>query len=121
MNDFVNLIQLIQTTRNRALSAVNSELVNLYWQVGQYVSMRLEKANWGDGTVVELAQYIQKHHPEMKGFDKNNIYRMCRFYESYKDALIVAPVVLKIQQSDNEPKTIVAPLVPQLQDTSLDL
>ncbi len=51
MNDFVNVIQLIQTARNRALSAVNSELVNLYWQVGQYVSMRLKKATWGDGTV----------------------------------------------------------------------
>jgi len=90
-------------------------LVNLYWQVGQYVSQKLEQANWGDGMVVELAKYIQKHHPEIKGFDKNNIYRMCRFYESYKDALIVAPVVLQIQHPDNEAKTIVAPVVPQLQ------
>lgn len=116
MNDFVGLIQLIQTARNRAMRAVNSELVNLYWQVGQYVSMRLEKSTWGDGMVAELAKYIQKHHPEIKGFDKNNIYRMCRFYESYNDKLIVAPLVLQIQSVDNESKTLVAPVVPQLQE-----
>jgi hypothetical protein len=102
MTDFLNLIQIIQRARTRALSAVNSELVNLYWQVGQYISMRLEKAIWGDGMVAELAQYIQKHHPEIKGFDKKNLYRMCQFYQFYKNLSIVAPVVRQIQDSDNE-------------------
>ena len=115
MNDFLNLIELIQRARTRALSAVNSELVNLYWQVGQYVSMRLEQATWGDATVVELAQYIQKHHPEMKGFDKFNLYRMCRFYEAYKNSPIVAPLVPQLQRPDNKDDIIVAPVVPQLQ------
>jgi len=114
MNEFLQIVRLIQTTRFRALSAVNSELVNLYWQVGQTISMRLEKATWGDGMVTELAQYIQKNHPEIKGFDKVNLYRMCRFYETYKDTLIVAPVVLQLQNNKNEPNVIVAPLVRQL-------
>ncbi len=114
MNDFLQIGQLIQTTRYRALSAVNSELVNLYWQVGQTISTRLEKATWGDGMVAELAEYIKRNYPEIKGFDKNNIYRMCRFYDAYKDLSIVAPVVRQIQKSDNEAVTIVAPLEPQL-------
>ena len=116
MKDFLQIIQIIQTARNRALSVVNSELVNLYWQVGQYVSQKLEQSNWGDGTVVELAKYIKKHHPEIKGFDKVNIYRMCQFYETYRDLSIVTPVVRQIQQSDNESITIVAPVVQQLQN-----
>lgn len=116
MKDFLQIIQIIQTARNRALSVVNSELVNLYWQVGQYVSQKLEQANWGDGTVVELSKYIQKHHPEVKGFDKKNLYRMCQFYQTYNDMLFVAPVVRQIQQSENESTTIVAPVVQQLQN-----
>jgi len=115
MNDFLQLVQLIQTTRYRALSAVNSELVNLYWQVGQYVSTRLEKATWGDGTVAELAGHIKKHHPEIKGFDKINIYRMCQFYGAYKELSIVAPVVRQLENTDNNVNTIVAPVVQQLQ------
>jgi hypothetical protein len=93
MNDFIQLIHLIQSARYRAISAANSELVNLYWQVGQYVSIRLEQASWGDNTVSELSQYIQKHHSEIKGFDKKNLYRMCQFYQLYKDTQLVAPVV----------------------------
>jgi predicted nuclease of restriction endonuclease-like (RecB) superfamily len=121
MNDFSNIVQLIKIAHNRAIAAVNSELVNLYWQVGQYISLRLEKATWGDGTVKELAQYIQKHHPEIKGFDKKNLYRMCRFYQTYSNLLFVAPAVLQIQQADNESDKIVAPLVRQLPDTPSDL
>lgn len=118
MNDFLQIVQLIQTTRYRALSAVNSELVNLYWQVGQYVATRLEKASWGDGTVVELAEYIKRNYPEIKGFDKKNLYRMCLFYQTYSKLLFVAPVVRQIQEPDNESVTIVAPLEPQLPESS---
>lgn len=121
MNDFVQIVQLIQATHYRALSAVNSELVNLYWQVGQYVSTRLAKATWGDGAVIELAHYINKHHPEIKGFDKKNLYRMCQFYQTYNELLFVAPVVRQIQQPDNESKVIVAPVAPQLQEPSSGL
>ena len=121
MNDFLQVVQLIQGTRGRAMEAVNRELVNLYWQVGQYVSGRLEKATWGDGTVKELAQYIQKHHPEIKGFEKFNIYRMCRFYQAYRDMLIVAPVVTLLQPSENKLDTFVAPVARQLEDTLSDL
>jgi predicted nuclease of restriction endonuclease-like (RecB) superfamily len=116
MDNFATIIKLIQNARSRALSTVNRELVNLYWQVGQYVSLRLEKATWGDGTVVELAQYIQKHHPEIKGFDKKNLYRMCQFYQTYCNELFVAPAVRQIQNSDNEENTIVLPVVRQLDD-----
>ena len=116
MNDFLNVIRLIQTTRNRTLNAVNSELVNLYWQVGQFVFMRLEKATWGDGTVAELAKYIQKHHPEIKGFDRINIHRMCRFFSTYKDLPIVAPAVQQIQVIDNKEDILVVPAVQQLEE-----
>lgn len=118
MKEFSQIIQIIHSARNRALSVVNSELVNLYWQVGQYVSKRLEKSMWGDGTVAELAQYIQKHHPDIKGFDKKNLYRMCRFYETYNNVLFVAPVVQQIQMQDNEDALIVAPVVRQLEEDS---
>lgn len=118
MNDFLQIVQLIETTRYRALSAVNSELVNLYWQVGQYVATRLEKASWGDGTVAELAAYIKRNHPEIKGFDKKNLYRMCHFYQTYSKLLFVAPLVRQIQNIGNEPLIIVAPLEPQFPESS---
>jgi predicted nuclease of restriction endonuclease-like (RecB) superfamily len=120
-NDFLQVISLIQTARYRAMNSVNSELVNLYWQVGQFVSMQLKKATWGDGTVNELAQYIQKHHPEIKGFDKKNLYRMCQFYQTYNDIQLIAPLVRQSHQSENMATLIVAPVVRQLNETVNDL
>ena len=38
--DFDEVIGLIQAARSRAFSAVNQELVGLYWQVGEYLTFR---------------------------------------------------------------------------------
>ncbi len=116
MNEFSQIVSLIQSTRNRAMYTVNSELVNLYWQVGHYVSEKLGNTSWGEGTVIELVNFIKNQHPDIKGFDKKNIYRMCQFYQLYKESPIVAPVVRQLQKSVNLNNTIVAPLVRQLQD-----
>jgi hypothetical protein len=43
--------------------------------------------------VTELANFIQKHEPEIKGFSDKNIWRMKQFYESYKDFPKLAPLV----------------------------
>ena len=35
---FFDIIQLIKQSRANALKAVNSELINLYWNIGEYIS-----------------------------------------------------------------------------------
>ena len=46
---------MIQAARGRALAAVNTELIDLYWRVGEYISRKLETAAWGEGVVEALA------------------------------------------------------------------
>jgi hypothetical protein len=38
------------------MQAVNTQLIDLYWQVGAYISQKLEQAEWGDGVVTQLAE-----------------------------------------------------------------
>ncbi len=84
-NPFSDIIQLIKQSRTNAIRAVNSELINLYWSIGEYISKKLEIAEWGDSVVIESARYIQQHEPEIKGFSDKNLWRMKQFYETYKD------------------------------------
>jgi hypothetical protein len=42
------------------VKAVNKEMINLYWNVGQYISNQVLNATWGDKTVDDLAHFIQK-------------------------------------------------------------
>jgi hypothetical protein len=79
---FSDIINLIQQSRNNAIRAVNTELVNLYWNVGAYIKQKLSIAEWGDKTVDELAAFIQRNNPELKGFERRGLYRMVQFYET---------------------------------------
>jgi predicted nuclease of restriction endonuclease-like (RecB) superfamily len=119
MNEFSQIVSLIQSARSLALYTVNSELVNLYWQVGHFVSEKLGNASWGESTVVELTNFIKNRYPDIKGFDKKNIYRMCQFYQLYKDAPNVAPVVRHLQDADSQYHVNVAPVVRHLHEEEI--
>ena len=84
-NNFIEIIQIIKQSRENAIKAVNAELINLYWNVGMYISNKLKHADWGDKTVADLSAYIQHNNPELKGFNSRGLYRMIQFYESYPE------------------------------------
>jgi hypothetical protein len=48
-DDFNVIKQLIDAARQRAVQAVNTSLIELYWQVGKTISLKIEQAEWGDG------------------------------------------------------------------------
>ncbi len=81
---FAEVVEMIQTARGRALAAVNTELVDLYWRVGEYISRKIETATWGEGVVESLARYIQRRHPAIRAFTRRNLFRMRQFFEAYK-------------------------------------
>jgi len=80
---FREIIGLIAAARRRAFQAVNTELIELYWRVGQFISRKLESAVWGEGVVDELASYIKRYHPEFGGFTRASLFRMRQFYDVY--------------------------------------
>lgn len=100
-NRFTDIILLINLSRTNAIKAVNNELINLYWNVGEYLSSKLIKSEWGDSVVSELAKYIQQNEPEIKGFSDKNIWRMKQFYESYKDFPKLSSQLREISWSHN--------------------
>jgi predicted nuclease of restriction endonuclease-like (RecB) superfamily len=100
-NRFTNIIQLIKQSRTNAIKAVNTELINLYWNIGEYIYKKIEQSEWGDSVVTELAKFIQTHEPDIKGFSDKNIWRMKQFYETYKDLPKLSPLVREISWTNN--------------------
>jgi predicted nuclease of restriction endonuclease-like (RecB) superfamily len=82
---FNEVLAMVEKARSEAMSRVNSVLVELYWEVGKYVSKKLESAEWGDEVVPKLADFIKQKRLDIKGFDKRELYRMRQFYEAYKN------------------------------------
>lgn len=89
-------MHLIQAAKHRAYQAVNSELVGLYWQVGEYISRKLESAEWGDKVVDELARYLARTQLGLTGFTRANLFRMRQFYSLYRDDEIVASLLRQL-------------------------
>lgn len=81
---FAEVLEMIQSARGQAMAAVNTALIDLYWRIGEYISRKIETAAWGEGVVEALARYIQRHHPNLRGFNRRNLFRMRQLFEAYK-------------------------------------
>ena len=60
---FAEVVGLIEQARQRAYQAVNTELVGLYWRIGEYISGKLAAAEWGEGVVDRLAAHLARVVP----------------------------------------------------------
>lgn len=83
---FNEVLEMIKVAKQKVFAAVNTSLIDLYWQIGCYISQQVEKSGWGKSVVEELANYIRTQEPNSEGFSKQNLWRMKQFYETYKDA-----------------------------------
>lgn len=100
-NNFNDIINIIEQSKSRALKAVNAEMINMYWQIGKYLSGLCENSSFGDKVVDEVAAYIAKENPDIKGFNRRGLYRMKQFYELYRDDEFVTPLVTQINWTNH--------------------
>lgn len=100
-NDFAEVVQLIEGARKRAYQAINTSMIELYWQVGAIISKKLQAAEWGDGVVDDLARHLALIQPNLQGFTRRNLFRMRQFYEAYQLDEKVAPLVRQLPWTHN--------------------
>ena len=100
-NSFNEVLTLIQKSRQIAYTQVNQTLMKLYLSVGEYISHKTTKENWGRGVVKELAKYIKEKDPTIGGFTTRNIWRMKQLYETYKQNPKLTPLVSQVSWTNN--------------------
>ena len=98
---FAQVVDLIRASRERALTAVNSALIDLYWKVGELVARKIDSDGWGKGTVAALSSYIQKRHPGLQGFSPQNVWRMRQFFDAYRDRPDLSTLLRELPWSAN--------------------
>lgn len=98
---FSEITQLIVSARQRAVQAVNTELIELHWQVGAYISHKIEAAEWGDGVVAQLATHLARTQPGLRDFTRPNLFRMRQFYEAYRHDAKVSALLRQLPWTQN--------------------
>ena len=93
---FEEVVKLIRCARQEAWQSANTTLVELYWQVGEYIARKVESAAWGDGVINQLADYIARRHTDLKGFNRRNLFRMKQFYGTYRNDQKVSALLTQL-------------------------
>jgi predicted nuclease of restriction endonuclease-like (RecB) superfamily len=99
--DFDEVVRLIDAARIRAVAAVNTTLIELYWSIGEYIKRKIGDDGWGQSTVEALAEYIRRKQPNVRGFSARNLWRMMQFFDTYFDQPKLAPLVRELSWSHN--------------------
>jgi predicted nuclease of restriction endonuclease-like (RecB) superfamily len=91
----------IHSAQQRAVLAVNRELVLLYWQIGRDILDRQARQGWGAKVIERLAHDLKTAFPEMKGFSRANLMYMRAFAEAWPDSVIVQQAVGQLPWGHN--------------------
>ncbi len=79
----------IADARLRAASAVNRELVLLYWRIGADILDRQRTQGWGAGVITRLAADLRRSFPDMTGLSPRNLGYMRSLAGAYPDIAIL--------------------------------
>ncbi|MEA2027700.1 MAG: PDDEXK nuclease domain-containing protein [Campylobacterota bacterium] len=79
----VELKRVIHTSQLKASLSVNSEMLAMYWEIGQSISQKVEVMNWGSSIVEQLSKDLKKLFPNHKGFSRTNLFYMKKWFEFY--------------------------------------
>ena len=82
-SSFREVVEMIEAARARAYHAVNNELIDLYWRIGEFISRQITAAGWGKNTVSDLSLFIRARRPAISGFSASNLWRMRQFHDTY--------------------------------------
>jgi len=100
-DEFGNILDQIQLSKQKAFTQVNAILVELYWNIGKYISQQVDKNSWGRGVVKELTEFIKEKEPHIKGFSDKNLWRMKQFFGSYKANQKLSALLTQLTWTNN--------------------
>lgn len=98
---FSEVVELIRSARGRALQAVNTELIDLYWHIGEHLHQRIQNDGWGKGTILRLSAFIARNEPSLRGFSAQNLWRMRNFFQTYQNDQKLSPLVRVLPWTHN--------------------
>jgi len=97
----VNAKNTIRSARTRAVLAVNSELVAMYWDLGQLIVERQAAQGWGSKVIERLSNDLRAEFPEMTGLSRSNLMYMRSFAQAWPDRSIVPQLVGQLPWGHN--------------------
>lgn len=98
----VTIKKRVQTERLKAVLSANATQILMYWDIGNDILQKQEKAGWGAKVIDRLSSDLKETFPEMNGFSARNLKYMRKFAQSWPDRAIVQRVAAQIPWRNNQ-------------------
>jgi predicted nuclease of restriction endonuclease-like (RecB) superfamily len=121
---FNEIKQWIKSSQAKAAIAVNSTLIQLYWNIGKLIAEKQTEHSWGAKVIEQLSRDLKTEFPSKSGFSRRNLFDTKRFYLFYSNEIwrqAVAkleipsnpdtPLTLNQETAEDQPLTLVRQLV----------
>lgn len=79
--------QRVQLAQKRAIFSASSELLHMYWDIGELLYKQQQAAGWGAKLLDRVSSDLKNEFPEIKGFSVRNCQFMIQFYKEYNQEL----------------------------------
>ena len=87
---------------DQAARLTNQELLKLYFLIGKMLDEKVKSENWGAGVLKNISEQLQQELPGLRGFSSTNLKRMRRFYNEWKDEILIGPSATDQLESKNQ-------------------
>jgi predicted nuclease of restriction endonuclease-like (RecB) superfamily len=81
----------IYDTKRKVALSINSQLLELYWEIGKDIVERQENSDWGSKLIEQTATELKHEFPEIKGFSRRNLYAIRQWYKFYSKEYSFVP------------------------------
>ncbi len=89
----VQLKQHIRSVQAKAALAVNTSLLQLYWNTGKMIADNQALFEGRNSYVAQLEKDLRDEFPDIKGFSRSNLFYMRKFYQFYAGDISVQQLV----------------------------
>lgn len=80
------IISLIEQSKLKAILSVNTELLTLYWEIGNDILTKQKEQGWGTKVITQLSKDLTERFPDDRGYSERNLKYMRKFALSYPDS-----------------------------------
>jgi predicted nuclease of restriction endonuclease-like (RecB) superfamily len=77
----------IMQSRYRTAANANSDMLGLYYGVGEFISVNTRTGKWGTGAIESISEQLQSELPGLRGFSPSNMKNMRTFFEQWVSEL----------------------------------
>lgn len=96
----IKIKQQVRSIQAKAALAVNTSLIQLYWNLGKMIADNQSLFEGRNNYVGQLEKDLRAEFPDMKGFSRSNLFYIRKFYQFYSDSSVQQVVGLnEIEQT----------------------